>query len=122
MYKLLDIMKTNITEKDLLTNFESISEELKQYSTTDPYLKEYDNEMKREKVKYAMWLRVEQGLWPWNAPSGYMVDRNLNVKLSPHIPDKTCSEVYVQIFTKFATGLVSMADLVREYSKRKIYN
>ncbi len=83
---------------------------------------EYDNEMKREKVKYAMWLRVEQGLWPWNAPSGYMVDRNPNVKLSPHVPDKTCSEAYIQIFTKFATGLVSMADLVREYSKRKIYN
>ena len=50
MYKLY-IVKPNITEKDLLTNFESISEELKQYSTTDPYLKEYDNEMKGLKEK-----------------------------------------------------------------------
>lgn len=44
-------MKPYITEKDLLTNFESISEELKQYSTTDPYLKEYNNEMGSLKEK-----------------------------------------------------------------------
>ena len=50
MYRLYNV-KPNITEKDLLTNFKSISEELKQYSTTDPYLKEYDNEMKGLKEK-----------------------------------------------------------------------
>ncbi|MBU1598665.1 hypothetical protein KKG61_00940 [bacterium] len=44
-------MKPNITEKDLLTNFDSISEELKQYSIADPYLKEYDNEMDGLKEK-----------------------------------------------------------------------
>jgi len=44
-------MKPDVTEKDLLTNFESISEELKQYSTTDPYLKEYENEMEGLEVK-----------------------------------------------------------------------
>ena len=26
---------------------------------------EYDNEVKRERVKLAMWSRVGQGLWPW---------------------------------------------------------
>ena len=44
-------MEPKITEKDLLTNFESISEELKQYSSTDTYLKEYDKEMKGLKEK-----------------------------------------------------------------------
>ena len=44
-------MKPNITEKDLLTNFESISEELKQNSSTDAYLKEYDKEMEGLKEK-----------------------------------------------------------------------
>ncbi len=44
-------MKLNITEKDLLTNLESISEELKQSSATDPYLKEYDKEMEGLKEK-----------------------------------------------------------------------
>ena len=49
-------MKPNINEKDLLTNFESISEELKQYSTTDPYLKEYDNEMAGLKEKGSFFI------------------------------------------------------------------
>jgi len=44
-------MEPKITEKDLLTNFESISEELKQYSATDPYLKEYDKEIEGLKEK-----------------------------------------------------------------------
>jgi len=44
-------MKPNTTEKDLLTNFGSISEELKQYSSADPYLKEYDKEMEGLKEK-----------------------------------------------------------------------
>ena len=44
-------MEPKITEKDLLTNFESVSEELKQYSAADPYLKEYDKEMEGLKEK-----------------------------------------------------------------------
>jgi hypothetical protein len=44
-------MEPKITEKDLLTNFESVSEELKQYSAADPYLKEYDEELKGLKEK-----------------------------------------------------------------------
>lgn len=37
-------MMTNVTEKDLLTDFESISEEMKKSSAADPYLKEYQQE------------------------------------------------------------------------------
>ena len=44
-------MKPNTTEKDLLTNFESIAEELKQHSIADPYLKEYNKEMEGLKGK-----------------------------------------------------------------------
>lgn len=47
-------MDFNITEKDLFTNFESIIEELKQRSASDPSLKEYEDEMKglREKEPF----------------------------------------------------------------------
>ena len=44
-------LSTNKKKKDLLTDFESISEELKQYSSTDTYLKEYDKEMEGLKEK-----------------------------------------------------------------------
>src|SRR3989304_3694672 len=65
MYRLYNV-KPNITEKDLLTNFESISEELKQYSTTDPYLKEYDNEMKglKEKEPFLLCLHLSSIQFP----------------------------------------------------------
>ena len=39
-------MKEKITEKELLKDFDSISEELKQYITTDPNLKEYEKDVK----------------------------------------------------------------------------
>lgn len=45
------MMETKITEKDLLSNFESITEELKKYSVDDPAIKEYDNEMEGLKEK-----------------------------------------------------------------------
>src|SRR3972149_7819972 len=37
---------------------------------------EYDNEVKKERVKLSMWARVEQGLWPWSPPIGFMPDPN----------------------------------------------
>jgi len=47
----MNTMEPHITEKDLLTSFESISEELKQYSAADSYLKEYEKEMEGLKEK-----------------------------------------------------------------------
>ncbi|OGW00474.1 MAG: hypothetical protein A3D97_02450 [Nitrospinae bacterium RIFCSPHIGHO2_12_FULL_39_42] len=44
-------METKITEKDLLTDFESIKEDLKKYSVDDPAIKEYDKEMEGLKEK-----------------------------------------------------------------------
>ncbi len=45
------MMETKITEKDLLTDFESIKEKLKKYSVDDPAIKEYDKEMEGLKEK-----------------------------------------------------------------------
>ncbi len=55
---------------------------------------EYDNEIKKERVKLAMWARVEQGLWPWGPPIGYKPEqRPAGVKLLPHILDYNCNVV-----------------------------
>ena len=85
---------------------------------------EYDNEIKRERVKLAMWARVEQGLWPWQPPTGYKKDENKppDVKLVPHIIDDSCSEAVQDIFTIFSTGVVSKLDISKELKKRKLIN
>ena len=83
---------------------------------------EYDNEVRRERCKLGMWRRVEQGLWPWKPPAGYMSDPNrpTKVKLSAHVFDHACSDIIRDIFAQYSTGLVSKVELARQFSKRKI--
>lgn len=84
---------------------------------------EYDNEVKRERVKLAMWSRVEHGLYPWGPPIGYKPDvRPAGVKLIPHVIDDTCSEVIKELFTRYSTGVITKAEISRELNKRKIKN
>ncbi len=83
---------------------------------------QFDNSVKRERVKLAMWSRVEHGLWPWNPPTGYKTNRVEGIKLTPHIFDDTCCEVIKSIFTRFSTGVVTYSDLAKELRKRRIKN
>lgn len=85
---------------------------------------EYDNEIRRERARLGLWRRVEQGLFPWHPPTGYMPDPNKppDVKLVKHIIDTTCSAAAVEIFTKFSTGIISKPQLTKEFRKRKLRN
>lgn len=83
---------------------------------------EYDNEVKRERVKLAMWARVEQGLWPWGAPTGYKENKQAGVRLSPREWDLTCKDFVISLFEKYATGVARKSDLAKEFSKKKIKN
>ena len=83
---------------------------------------QFDNSVKRERVKLAMWKRVEQGLWPWNPPTGYKPNRIEGIKLTPHVFDETCSDVIKGIFTKFSTGVVTYSDIAKDLRKRRIKN
>ncbi len=84
---------------------------------------EYDNEVKRERVKLAMWARVEQRLWPWAPPTGYKPDQKpVGVKLVPHVFDETCLKEVKEIFLRYSTGAVRKTELADEFSKKKIKN
>lgn len=87
-------------------------------------INEYDNEIRRERTKSGLWMRVEQGLWPWIPPVGYMADkgRPADVKLTPHLLDPNCQEVVKYVFVQYATGVVSITQLANELSKRDIRN
>lgn len=83
---------------------------------------EYDNEVKKERVKLAMWRRVDEGLWPWQPPVGYAVNKTLNVKLSPHVLDSNCSQAVKDIFLKYSAGLSSKTEIANEFNKRRLKN
>src|SRR3989344_4555819 len=75
---------------------------------------EYDNEIKRERVKASMWTRVEQGLWPWQPPVGYMTVRTIDQKVQPFQIDEKCRSAVESIFRQFASGTVTKTDLANE--------
>jgi len=46
-----NMKNNNITEEDLLKDFDFISEEIKQYTTADTYLREYEKDVEGLKQK-----------------------------------------------------------------------
>lgn len=85
---------------------------------------EYENEVRRERSRLGLWKRVDQGLWPWPAPTGYMKDPNKpeGVRLVPHLVDENCHQTVVHLFTRYSTGVVSKNALRKELIARKVKN
>ncbi len=83
---------------------------------------QFDNSVKKERVKLAMWARVSQGLWPWIPPLGYKPNRILGTKLTPHVLDDACFGIVKDMFNRYSTGLITMQELARELNKRKVKN
>lgn len=83
-------------------------------------LAEFDNAVKSERVKAALWRRVEEGMWPWHPPLGYMSIRQKDEKVKAHVPDPGLEQEIVDLFNAFSTGTVSQFDLSKEYSAKKL--
>lgn len=81
---------------------------------------QFDNSVKRERVKLAMWARVNQRLWPWHPPVGYKPNHIPGIKLSPHVFDDTCKDVVKDIFLRYSSGTTSVTEIAKELSKRNI--
>lgn len=83
-------------------------------------LAEFDNAVKSERVKAALWRRVEEGMWPWHPPLGYMSIRQKDEKVKAHVPDPGLKQAIVELFNTFSTGTISQFDLSKEYSAKKL--
>ena len=71
--------------------------------------KHYVNNLRQE-VKKGMEEKAAQGGWPHKAPIGYLNDRATRAI----IPDPVKAPLVVHGFTRYASGLVSLADLAVE--------
>ena len=83
-------------------------------------LAEFDNGVKSEMVKAALWRSVEEGMWPWHPPLGYMSIRQKDEKVKSHVPDPGLEQAIIDLFTSFSTGTVSQFDLSKEYAAKKL--
>ncbi len=81
---------------------------------------EYDNAVRIERAKIGTWRRVDEGLWPWQPPTGYMRPKMPGVRLSVCVWDETCSQSIIDIFTLFSTGAYTQGQLASMMNKRKL--
>ncbi len=83
---------------------------------------QYDNEVRIERVKIGLWRRVEEGLWPWQAPAGYYRPKESGVRLTVSLPDPNCDWAFRDIFNLYSTGTYTYGQLASLMSKKKIQN
>ncbi len=81
---------------------------------------EYDNSVRRERVKIAMQRRVEEGLWPFPSPLGYYRESIPNVKLTVSQIDKECSWAVVEVFNLYSTGAFTYRDVAQRMASKKV--
>lgn len=83
---------------------------------------EYDNEVRKERAKIAMWRRVEEGLWPWMPPLGYTRPVKPGVRLSPCEWDEGCYLAVIDIFKFYSTGVYTFSSLFSLMKQRQVKN
>ena len=81
-----------------------------------------DNDVRKERAKISMWRRVEEGLWPWQPPTGYFRPKLIGVRLAVCEWDEPCSQAIIDIFTFFNTGAYTQAQLASLMRNRKLKN
>jgi len=72
----------------------------------------------REEVKKGLYGRLKQGFYPLRAPVGYL-DQGA---AKPKVPDPTRAPLIKESFRLYATGTVSLPDLVEEMFRRGLRN
>lgn len=83
---------------------------------------QFDNSVKRERVKLAMRHLLENGIWPWKAPTGYKNIKNSNDKADVSIYDDACAGQIKELFELYGSGKVTQMELVRILKEKIIYD
>ncbi len=83
---------------------------------------EYDNAIRKERVKLGLWRRVTEGIYPWNPPTGYYRPPAIATKLAVPEFDPACCEAVVEVFNLYSTGVYNFVSLSKLMAAKKIKN
>ena len=83
---------------------------------------QWDNDVRKERVKMAMYHRIDEGLWPWPVPVGYFRQQIPGVRLSVSEWDPNCSKEIIKLFELYSTGVYSFSSLANLMIKKGITN
>lgn len=89
---------------------------------------QFDNAVKRERVKLALERLLDQGIWPWRASTGYKNVKNNMGKAGIPVFDEKCARYIKEIFEKFASGQYTQVEIsnllknrnITDYKNRKL--
>ncbi len=83
---------------------------------------QWDNDVRKERVKIALQRRVEEGLWPWAPPVGYYRQQITGVRLSVSEWDPNCAKEIIKLFELYSTGIYSFSSLTSLMNQRNVKN
>jgi site-specific DNA recombinase len=81
---------------------------------------QFDNSVKRERVKLSLRNLLERGIWPWKVPLGYMNIKNGFDKADIAQIDESCAQSIKMVFSLFSSGSSTISEIARKLSKQKI--
>ena len=81
---------------------------------------QFDNSVKRERVKLSMRNLLERGIWPWKAPLGYKNVKSGFDKADIAQIDDSCASSIRMVFSLYSSGSATPSEISRRLSKQKI--
>ena len=73
---------------------------------------QFDNDIRAIRSVQGMQRRLQDGIWPWHPPSGYLPPK-IGKKTEPDRPDPDRFDAFRKAWKLFATGAYSKANIVR---------
>lgn len=83
---------------------------------------EFDNELRKERIKLGLSKRTDEGLWAFAVPDGYIRDRNLEGKLEICRIDENCAGEIKKIFQLYSSGAYTVQSLSQEFRNKHVKN
>ena len=83
---------------------------------------EFENSMRIQRVKIAMYHRVDEGLWPWAPPVGYFRSKTPGVRLGNCEWDPNCAREITRVFELYSTGSYTFSSLANLFKNKQIRN
>ena len=83
---------------------------------------QWDNDVRKERVKLSLQRRVEEGLWPWAPPVGYYRQQIPGIRLSVSEWDPNCAKEIIKLFELYSTGVYSFSSLTSLINQKNVKN
>ena len=83
---------------------------------------QFDNAVRKQRVKLAMENRLENGIYPWKVPTGYINQQDKDGRATVSIKDNICFNDIKNVFKKFLTKNYTINSLSQELENKKVYD